>query len=239
MNFVYFLIMSLAIGSGFMITRFTQRGLPLSTGQRLGVGLGAFVGGMIGAKLPFLFESWDEFLSGAAWFSNGKTILTGLVGGYLGVEIAKWIFEIKSKTGDSFVVPVAVAIAIGRTGCFSAGCCYGKPTDLPWGVAFSTVDDQLRHPTQLYETFFHMTAAALFLWLGSRDLFVGNRIKLYLIAYAVYRFFTEWLRPEAQIYRGFTGYQLASLMIIVLFSWLWVRDASQQREEIPPLNSAA
>ena len=44
---------------------------------------------MIGAKLPFLFDSWEAFLSGATWFSNGKTILTGLVGGYLGVEIAK------------------------------------------------------------------------------------------------------------------------------------------------------
>ncbi len=231
MNVGYALIMLLAVSSGFLIAKITQRGLALSIWQRLGIGFGAFIGTMFGAKLPFLFESWGAFLSGATWFSNGKTILTGLVGGYLGVEVAKWALDIRAKTGDSFVVPVAVAIAIGRIGCFYAGCCYGQPTSLPWGVIFSSVDSQLRHPTQLYESIFHLTAAALFLWLGSRDLFSGNRVKLYLIGYAVYRFFTEWLRPEARIYAGVTGYQLGSLVIIALFVWLWIRDAASNQAD--------
>jgi prolipoprotein diacylglyceryltransferase len=229
MNVGYSLIMATAILGGFAISRLTQQRLALNPGQRLGIGLGAFAGAMVGAKLPFLFDSWEAFLSGAAWFGNGKTILTGLVGGYLGVEIAKWALGTNSKTGDSFVVPVAVAIAIGRIGCFQAGCCYGQPTSLPWGVVFSSVDGQLRHPTQLYESLFHITAAAVFLWLGSRNLFAENRFKLYVIVYAAYRFLTEWLRPEARIYAGFTGYQVVSLGIIGLFVWLWVRDASHSR----------
>lgn len=231
MNVGYSSIMALAILSGFAISKFTQQKLPLNVFQRLGLGLGAFAGAMVGAKLPFLFDSWEAFLSGAAWFSNGKTILTGLVGGYLGVEIAKWVLDIRSKTGDSFVVPVAVAIAIGRIGCFQAGCCYGQPTSLPWGVAFSSVDGQWRHPTQLYESIFHFSAAAVFLWMGSRNMFAENRVKLYLIAYAAYRFLTEWLRPEARIYGGFTGYQLASLGIIGLFVWLWVRNLAARRKQ--------
>ena len=84
MNFGYALIMLLAIASGFMISRFTQSGLRLTWSERLGIGTSAFVGAMFGAKFPFLFEGWDAFLSGASWFSDGKTILTGLVGGYLG-----------------------------------------------------------------------------------------------------------------------------------------------------------
>jgi prolipoprotein diacylglyceryltransferase len=224
MNAGYTLIMIVAIATGFILAKVTQRDLGIKNWQRLGIGFGAFVGAMVGAKLPFLFDSWEAFLSGVTWFSNGKTILTGLVGGYLGVEIAKWALDVHTKTGDSFVLPVALAIAVGRLGCFHAGCCYGRPTDVPWAVVFPTVDDLARHPTQLYESLFHLAAAGVFLWLGSRNLFTGQRIKLYIMVYASYRFLTEWLRPEAQIFGGLTGYQVASLVIIGLFCWLWIRD---------------
>lgn len=225
MNVGYACIMLTAVAAGFGIARVTQRGLPLRAWEKIGIGLGAFVGAMVGAKLPFLFDDWESFRSGAAWFSNGKTILTGLVGGYLGVEAAKWSLDVRTRTGDSFVIPVAVAIAIGRVACFHVGCCYGQPTDLPWGVVFPAVDNLPRHPTQLYESLFHLSMAGLFVWLAARNAFPGQRIKLYLILYAVYRFFSEWLRPEARVYGELTGYQIASLFIICLFAWLWVRDA--------------
>lgn len=63
---------------------------------------------------------WDGFVSGKAWFDSGKTIMTGLVGGYFGVEAAKWALDITIKTGDNFAAPVAVAIAVavGRLACF-------------------------------------------------------------------------------------------------------------------------
>ena len=62
---------------------------------------------MIGAKLPFVLADWPGLLRGSAWFSDGKTIVLGLVGGYLGVVLAKWGLDIKTPTGDSFVLPVA------------------------------------------------------------------------------------------------------------------------------------
>ena len=226
----YAFIMLVAIVAGFSVARFTQRGLQLSAIEKLGIGFGAFAGAMVGAKLPFLFVDGERFLSGAAWFSDGKTILTGLVGGYLGVEAAKWALDIRTRTGDTFVVPVAVAIAIGRVGCFYVGCCYGRPTDLPWGIVFTSVDNFTRHPTQLYESLFHACTALVFAWHGTRNVFKGNRVKLYLITYAAYRFFSEWLRPEEPIYWGFTGYQLSSLIIIALFIWLWHRDSITESE---------
>ena len=90
----YQLIMGAAMIAAYLVSRATQRNLGIGKWQRCGLLLGAFCGAMIGAKLPYLFVDIDEFLAGATWFQNGKTILCGLVGGYCGVEIAKWCMDI-------------------------------------------------------------------------------------------------------------------------------------------------
>src|SRR3954468_6520019 len=224
-DLIYALIMLLAIASAAVAARFTQATLPLSRCEKLWIACGAFCGAMIGAKLPFVLADWDGMLSGWAWFSNGKTILCGLVGGYFGVEIAKWLLGLHVKTGDSFAVPVAIAVGIGRLGCFHAGCCYGTPNDLPWGVVFPNIDNLPRHPTQLYESAFHLSMAVVLFVLQRDGLFRGQLIKLYILSYLVYRFLTEMIRPEARLAGGLTGYQWAALVLFGLFAWLWARDA--------------
>ena len=224
---MYPVLMGLAILTGILLAKGRQRALGMTGAQRFGVGLGAFCGAMIGAKLPFVLADWRGLLSGLAWFSNGKTIVFGLVGGYLGVELAKSRLGVTAKTGDSFAIPVAGAIAVGRLSCFVAGCCYGRPTGRNWGVDFG--DGLLRHPTQLYESAFHAMALVALLLLERGDRFRGQRIKLYFVAYLTYRFFSEWLRPEPILGMGLTGYQWASLGLIGVFSCLWVRDARQAR----------
>ena len=221
----YTLIMVAAVATGVWLSRRTQSTLALAPGQRLGVGLGAFCGAMIGAKLPFVLADWRGMLSGAAWFSDGKTILCGLVGGYAGVEIAKWALDVRVKTGDSFAVPVAAAVGVGRLACFVGGCCYGTPTDLPWGVVFPSVDSLPRHPTQLYEAAFHLSAAAALWRLQRAGRLRGQLIKLYILAYLGYRFSSEFVRPEARWWGGLTSYQWACLVLAPLFLWLWRRDA--------------
>ena len=223
----YAAIILAAMTAATLVSRLVPVPLPLSRAQRIGVAIGGFLGAMLGAKLPFVLADWEGFLSGAAWFSDGKTILCGLVGGYAGVEIAKWSLDIRTKTGDSFAVPVPVAVGIGRLGCFHAGCCYGTPTTLPWGVVFPQVDMVKRHPTQLYESAFHLTAAIVLAALLQRGLFRGQLIKLYILAYVVYRFLTEMIRPEARLVGNLTGYQWSCLAIGVLFIWLWRRDATR------------
>jgi len=124
MNLTYTAIMMAAVATGVVLSRRSQRSMGLGAAERVGIGIGAFCGAMLGAKLPFVLSDWQGFLSGAAWFADGKTILCGLAGGYFGVELAKWALEIKTKTGDSFAVPVAASVAVGRLGCFFGGCCY-------------------------------------------------------------------------------------------------------------------
>ncbi|MBI3468397.1 MAG: prolipoprotein diacylglyceryl transferase [Planctomycetes bacterium] len=215
-------IMCAAVVTGIMLGRRSQRSLGLSDWERLGIGLGAFCGAMIGAKLPFVLADWEGLLSGRAWFDSGKTIVFGLVGGYFGVELAKWALGIRIKTGDSFAVPVAAAVAVGRLACFVGGCCYGTVTRLPWGVDFG--DGELRHPTQLYEFAFHLSAALVLHRLQQRQLLRGQLIKLYIIAYLAYRFLTEFIRPEPVLWAALTGYQLAALAFIPLFILLWFQD---------------
>jgi phosphatidylglycerol---prolipoprotein diacylglyceryl transferase len=221
----YPLIMLTSVVVGVALSRRTQPALGLSPRERIGIALGAFCGGMIGAKLPFALADWQGLLSGRVWFENGKTIVFGLVGGYFGVELTKALLGIKVKTGDSFAVPVAAAVAIGRLGCFTAGCCFGTPTTLAWGVDFG--DGLRRHPTQLYELAFHSLAVVVLASLQRAGLLRAQLIKLYIINYLVYRFLSEFIRPEPVLALGLTGYQWACLGLIPLFVWIWYQDAKR------------
>jgi phosphatidylglycerol:prolipoprotein diacylglycerol transferase len=228
MPWIYPLIMAAAIAACSLLLRRSQKRLPLSWSQKLGLGIGGFCGAMIGAKLPFALTDWSGLLSGTTWLADGKTIMCGIAGGYLGVEIAKWSLDIRIKTGDTFAAPVAVAVALGRVACFFGGCCFGQPTLLPWGVCFPTAPDGgtvARHPTQLYEAAFHLLCAGALVWLGHRGLFKGQLIKLYILVYLGYRFLTEFIRPEQTFWLGLTIYQGAALVLAPIFIFLWWRDA--------------
>src|SRR5262245_14509167 len=87
--------------------------LALPLRQQVILGLAAFVGGTLGAKLPFALASADWYRP-EAWATDGKTVTTGLIGAYLAVELAKAALGIRIKTGDTFAVPLALALAVGR-----------------------------------------------------------------------------------------------------------------------------
>jgi len=234
---LYGSIMVLAVVVAWLLLRRRQIKLELDFHQRSGLAYAGFVGAMLGAKVPFLLEAdWESLTNGTLWLSDGKTILGGIFGGYLAIEITKWMMGIHQKTGDSFAVPLAAAIAIGRLACFVAGCCYGTATELPWGCQFPLAHDPpgfLRHPTQLYEVAFH-SSAILILWIAERrNWLVHQRLKAYLMAYLIFRFMTEWIRPEPIIAAGLTGYQIACMVLWILLAALWVRDRS-----IPPTSGA-
>ena len=219
----YSVAMACALTLAYLLSRRAQMSLPLTSRQRAGIGLGAFCGGMIGAKLPMALASSAGLVSFSAWFSHGKTILGGLVGGYAGVEIAKRLLGTSVKTGDSFAAPVAVAVGVGRVSCFIGGCCFGAPTSLPWALDFG--DGVPRHPTQLYEMIFHLSLAAFLYWALARGLWKGQLFKLYVMAYLLYRFLTEFIRPEPRLLGSWTAYQGACLLLLPVFGYLWLRDA--------------
>jgi phosphatidylglycerol:prolipoprotein diacylglycerol transferase len=224
-DYRYTLVMLAAVAVMSLLLKRWQARLPLVWWQKLGIGMGGFCGAMIGAKLPFALTDWTGLASGTAWLADGKTIMFGIVGGYFGVEVAKWTMDIRIKTGDTFAVPVAVGVAIGRLACFVGGCCYGTPTSLPWGVCFQRSGDSLpRHPTQLYEAAFHLVIAGVLSALQQRGMLRGQLIKLYILAYLAYRFLTEFIRPETRLLLGLTAYQWTAIALAPMFVWLWWKD---------------
>jgi phosphatidylglycerol:prolipoprotein diacylglycerol transferase len=218
--YTLFMLLSLAV---FVIVRQLLPKSPgmarLSWRERTMLALAGFIGGALGAKLPFL-DSGEGWLTGI-WFRDGKTITTGLVGAYLGVELAKFALNIRVKTGDSFALPLALALAVGRWGCYFNGCCFGQPTDWPCGVDFG--DGVSRHPTQIYEFLFHLAMAGVLCQIIRSGVLVNQRLKLYLIAYCVYRFLTEMIRPEPAQFMGLTFYQttVAIFAMALVAQWWW------------------
>jgi phosphatidylglycerol:prolipoprotein diacylglycerol transferase len=131
------------------------------------------------------------------------------------------------KTGDTFALPLACALVVGRWGCFCNGCCYGTPTDLPWGRDFG--DGLLRHPTQAYESLFHLGMAYV-LWLLLREGWLRcHHLQIYLIAYGIYRFLTEFIRPEPIALGGLTFYQWVSLGLITAMAAQWLLQRRHER----------
>jgi len=204
------------------VIRSREPASPLATDDRRVINLAALFGAFFGARLPYLVLGVNDLCLSTVAFGSGKTILGGLVGGYLAVEVAKWARGVRVKTGDSFVVPVAAGIAVGRIGCVVAGCCFGAPTALPWGMDFG--DGVRRHPTQVYELAFHANAAVVLARFRAAGRYPRQLMKIYILAYLAFRFATEFVRPEPVVCAGLTGYQIACLALAPVFAALWRMD---------------
>lgn len=203
-----------------------QRGGALAPGN-FGVLVGLLIGAALGNKLVFLIERPDVALAilqgQPVW--PGQSIVGGLLGGLIGVEIAKKLTGQTRSTGDAMVWPIAVGLAIGRIGCFLAGLhddTYGLPTTLPWGVDFG--DDMRRHPTQLYEI-------AVVLTLGltlhrARFATPGLAFKLFLSTYLLWRLLVEFLKPVPVAWPlGLSGIQWTCLVALAVYLPLTLRAA--------------
>lgn len=223
MDVAHLAIMALSVLAGLMVRKLVRVESPTSRPVSAVLGLAAVLGGVIGAKLPFLFTDLSALQSFDIWWSDGRTVTWALGGGYLAVELCKLALGVRAKTGDGFAAPVAMSIAVGRIGCFQGGCCYGVATTLPWGVDFG--DGIARHPTQLYETAFHGIAVLVLLALQRFDVQRTQHFKLYLGSYCVYRFVTEWIRPEPASLATLTFYQVSVLFLLLAMVTHYLLDA--------------
>ena len=193
---------TLAYALGFAAyKRSRQRcGDVLKEPQRWTVIAAAAVGALLGSRLLGLLEQAPRMhitVAKALLPGGGKTIVGGLLGGWLAVELAKKVQGITTRTGDLFAIPLCLGIAAGRVGCFLAGLAddtYGKPTSLPWAVDFG--DGIARHPTQAYEILF-LGALAVFLHsMSQRPHPNGIIFRTFMAAYLSWRLLIDFLKPQ-------------------------------------------
>ncbi|WP_132704904.1 prolipoprotein diacylglyceryl transferase [Winogradskyella wandonensis] len=192
----------------------------INSNNRLSIILGATLGALIGSRLVGVLENpFVEFTEqNLIQLLNTKTIMGGLFGGLLGVELAKKIIGEKQSSGDLFVFPIILGIFIGRIGCFLSGVkefTYGKQTSFFTGMDLG--DGLQRHPTSLYElVFLVILFFSLKYILNNYSLKNGELFKLFMLFYFGFRFFIEFLKPNVFYVLG-----LSTIQILCLICWLY------------------
>lgn len=206
----------------------TLFGLALAQARRAGrrqeqivpVVLGTLVGAFVGARLTHLLVEPDraaELLDFYGLLQPGTpgNIIGLMLGGFAGGLAVRRSLELPS-VGNYYAPALAAASVVWRVGCTLAGCCYGKPTDLPWAIY---EDGAYRHPTMAYEGLFNLAMLAILWRLRGRASRDNELLYLYFGAYALFRFWLEFIRIYPRVAFGLTGAQLLCLGIL---GWLGV-----------------
>ncbi|EKE06487.1 MAG: hypothetical protein ACD_18C00347G0012 [uncultured bacterium] len=192
--------------------------------------IAGLVGGVIGAKLPILLINLPDIIKNfpdITYILAGRTITGGLIGGTLAIMYLKKKLNIKEKKGNLFAPAIALGIAIGRIGCFLRGCCYGIPTNLPWGVNFG--DNIARHPTQIYETIFMLIMFPILLY-KRKTAKPGYLFYLLMNSYFIFRFFEEFIRENPH-YFGLTLFQYISLIALVFINLKHLKEKKYEQSK--------
>ena len=227
------------VGLWFATVRARARGLDANRVTDLGIYI--IISALVGAKLLLVVVEFDHFRQDPAelWtiVRSGGVFYGGLL---LAVGVAFWYMRRHRlplwTTCDAFAPGIALGQAVGRLGCLMAGCCYGSPTELPWGVTFThplaaanvgTPLDVSLHPTQLYESVAVLVILGILLLMERRGAsFPGRTFWSYLLLYPTARFGIEFFRgdPRGTVFEVLSTSQFVSLMLIpislVMLFWL-------------------
>jgi len=218
---------------------------------------------LLGSKFLMLFTEPEYREHPSQLFSldflrSGGVFYGGLIGA---VITGFWLMRRYGlpwwKTADACAPGIALGNFLGRQGCFAAGCCWGKPTTLPWGVKFSELGHEITgvpidvhlHPTQLYESFAMLIVFVFLLFLHRRRRFNGQVILTYALLYSVIRFLIEFVRDDPRgdvlgltTLTGLSTSQLISIvvgiasLIFLIIRW---RRANVAKVDSVPVATAA
>ncbi|PIS47650.1 MAG: prolipoprotein diacylglyceryl transferase [Elusimicrobia bacterium CG08_land_8_20_14_0_20_51_18] len=209
--------------------------------------------GLLGGKILYILTFWDHFGAGFSEKLGNiftlETLRVGFVfyGGFLSALAAALVFSRMKKISffkmaDLFSPALALAHALGRLGCFAAGCCHGTPTNGPFGVVFSSPFCQVKseylnlpiHPAQLYESFGNFFIFLVLSSLYSRKYLKkdGLLFALYLFLYSVLRFIVEFFRGDERgaFLLGLSQAQIISLVNALLFLFV-LAAANRERKK--------
>jgi phosphatidylglycerol:prolipoprotein diacylglycerol transferase len=238
----YGLLVALGLLAGIYVAgRFAPR-VGVSREHVWNLGVYMALAGLVGAKVFLVFSEWSYYGAHPGQIFSAATLHAGGAwhGGLLfAVAVAAW-YTWKHHLGfaalsDAYAPGIAFGHIFGRLGCFSAGCCWGKPTDVPWAVTFTNpyanhvVGVPLGvplHPTQLYEAGAEVVIFLLLVWLWRRRSFSGQIFAAYLMLYAVARFVIEFFRGDPRGGFFFHGTlslpQVVSVVLFIVAAAFWL-----------------
>lgn len=241
----YGLVLAVAFLAGLWITSRQARRSGLDANLVTDMAIWVLIAGLIGAKVLLVAVDWRlytgtprEMLS---IFQSGGVFYGGLLGGML----VAWWYARRHRlpawaTADVLAPGVILGQAIGRLGCFAAGCCYGKPATVPWAVTFTdaavrnvgTPMDTPLHPSQLYESILAFLLFFALLWLADRKRFPGQVVLSYAIGYSAIRFTLEFWRgdPRGSFFGGaLSTSQVIAIVLVLGAAVLWPRLSRKER----------
>ncbi len=199
-----------------------KKGDPVTSEHRAWILAGAIFGALLGSRLVGGLEDPKLLLHAKnplLYFYENKTVVGGFLGGLTGVEWVKKRIGEKKSSGDLFVKPILLALIIGRIGCFSMGIyeeTYGLPTTLAWGMNLG--DGLRRHPVALYEIVF---LAALWIFIPQLErkyeLRSGSSFKIFMMAYLLFRFLLDFIKPHADIVFSLSTIQLVCIAGLIYY----------------------
>jgi|SRR5579875_3091671 len=215
------------------------------------LGIYMVLAGLAGAKVWFVLASGDYYWRHRGEIFAFKTLQSGgtFYGGVFGALLVAVLYAHFNRMPvlglvDSYAAGLPLGHAIGRLGCFAAGCCYGKPTWLPWGVTFTNplaaelVGTPLNvplHPTQLYESGAEFFNFLLLIFVARRQRFRGEIFAMFMMLYGFERGLIEFVRGDpgrTLLLRGrFSLMQVVSLGLIFLGAWMW-RQGSRKSQRV-------
>lgn len=207
----YGIMMALAFVAGLWTATLRARREKISPDFIVDVVTWLIVGSIIGARTVYVTTYWNEFANQpwteifAVWH-GGLVYYGGLIGGIVaGAIYISWKKMPLWKTADVLAPSIALGSFFGRAGCLLNGCCYGRPTNLPWAITFTnplahdfsgTPLNVRLHPTEIYDGLLNLMLYAFLAWLFRHKKFDGEIFATYLICYAITRSIVECFRGD-------------------------------------------
>lgn len=241
----YGVMAALGLLAGLVIIKYNRKFANLSDDDASSLILLSIVSGVLGARIFYVVQFFDEKfrhnLIGMIRIDEGGLVFYG---GFILSFFTLLLFCYKKKLDtirvlDVMVPSLTIGHAFGRIGCLFSGCCYGKETDLFWGIVYPKYSEPFAkygavplHPTQLYETFFNIILCVITMILLRKSK-RGVTFGFYLIAYGLLRFLNECVRGDHDLHgNSFTiaqyiGFGILPLGIIYLTYFLCKKDKKE------------
>ena len=251
----YGALLAIAFLAGLWIAHREAKRTGMDAARITDMAVYVLIGGLIGARLLLLLVDWRHFVANPremlALVQSGGVFYGGLLGA---LPVAWWYVRRHKldpwRSADVLAPGVVLGQSIGRLGCFAAGCCWGRATDVAWAVTFTdtyvqkqvgTPLDLPLHPSQIYESLLCLGIFVVVMWIARRKRFHGQVMLAYVALYAAGRFVLEYFRGDAARGTLFGGAlstsQFIAILMAVATALLYPYLARKQRIE-PPAKAA-